>query len=584
MLCATLATSTSAESLTKYIEPDVEFFVLVPSLAETREQWATHPVAEIFADEAIQELMGFTASEAEVSDDEPSGFTQVMNQEFGLTWDELLELFPGQMALMFYNLSDSLLQTGERHQGVLMAEFSADEDRLNTLMQIQFERNAKAQKAVNPVVEHTLIEESFMGETLYMDETFNGEVTYIEDGFALVDGIFLLGSEERLRRAVELIKEGGAAIDTTATYQRSREASGGGDLQLYVNLSSMLYPLNDALMAKFFEGGMAMLGVTAQSVESALSLQSIDAAFIDLELTESGGLAHGGILYNEKSGLLRMVAYGDGSLPEAAYIPESVVATTISTFDIGEMLVELEKVLAVANPSVPLLLNIQLQRLKAETGVDFRGSILENLSGDVVTVSVLKEVLRGGEGPSVEQMYVIGIQDGAALSQALEALKDIIPGAREMIETQEYEGQTIHTFKGLAGPTQRNAPVNDFSYAITRSELIVNVGRIGLLQEVLSLMVHSESGFWQMDSTEDLFEMIEQPMAVSRSYMDLEQMVQPILTSVVAASSARGINSGIDLSKMPLDLDLPLLLISETNEAADGIFTRAYIFKRGDAK
>lgn len=576
-----MASTLTAEPLHKFLEPDVQLVISARSLAETHAEWETHSLAKIYEDESLQVFLDefSKAKDAADGDDKSTGFIQVMEDEFNLSVEDFLELFPGEIAMAFYNITDDILNQGEPTEAVLMAEFSGDADRMSELMQIQFERNAKMQKEHNPLIEHVLLEEQFMGETLYMDETFDGEKTYIEDGFALVDGIFVLATEERLRRAVELIKEGGDSLFESEMYERALEESGGGDLRLFINLETLIAPLNKAMLANVAQGGLAMFGVTAQSLESALSLESLQAAFIDLELVEQGVSLHSGLLYSEKAGLLRLLTYADSDLPEATYTPEGVLGATISNLDISEMLAELQKILALASPSVPLLLDIQLQKVKTETGVDLRASILENFSGDVVSLSVMKEASRDGEIPLPEQTYVMEIKDGEALSQALEAIKDLTPGMRDAIETQEYEGQTIHTIKAQPNPQQPDAPLNDVSYVITRSEFVLNIGRIGLLQEVLTRMASSDRGFWQLEKTEDLFESIAKPNPVTRSFIDFDQMVGTMLKSALTASTLGRLGSQMDLSKLPSSLDVPLVMISESNEFSDGIFMRALLIE-----
>lgn len=584
-VCGAFTSELSAVPLADYVESDVQLVLSARSLAESYEQWERNPVAEIYDDESLQAFISaFTDDESENDAGGTDGFVVTMEDEFGLTVDDFFELFPGQFTLAFYNLTDGILNGGQATEGALLIECSGDTDRISELMQIQFERNAKAQKEINPLVEHVMIEETFMGETLYMDETFDGEETYIEDGYALVDGIFILATEERLRRTVELIKEGGESISKTEAYQRAIEQSGLGDVRAYCNLSAFLEPLNEAMLAAVMKGGLAMFGVTAQSMDKALSLEAMQSLFIELNLVEDGMLLHGGMIYSEKAGLLRLLTYTDDDLPAATYIPDSVLATSISSFDFSAMLSELEKLLALASPSVPMLLDIQLQQIKTNTGVDLRASMLENFSGDVVSLSVMKEASRDAEVPLVEQIYVMEVKDGQFLSEAMGALQDLVPGMRDMIQTQEYEGETIHTFKGQANSMQPDAPVNDVSYVITRSEFILNIGRVGLLQEVLSRMSNSDSGFWQNEDTEQMFELITQPNPVTRSYVDLAQMVKPMLQSFLLASSMGGLGPSIDVSKIPSDLNIPLVLISESNEAPDGLFMRARILKREVAK
>jgi hypothetical protein len=570
----------------RVIGEDVELMLSVRSFAETREQWATHPLAALLEDEGLQAFfqpLWDAAADAEnAAEDGASGFAEVMEVEFGLSYEELFALFPGQASLACYNLSALILQQAERPEVALMAEFSGDAARMNELMQIQFKRNAAAQKALNPAVEHVMVEESFMGETLYFDEVFDGERTYVEDGYALVDGIFILATpERRLRAAVEAIKEGAPApIASTDVYLRSREESGRGDVGLYVNLERLMPPLNEALLAQPMIGGLAMFGVTPQSLERALSLQSLQALYLDLDLIDAGLLMYSGLIYAEKRGLCSLFSYAQGDLPDARYVPNGVLSSSISLFDFGALLANLEALLTSASPTLQPLLNMQLQMMQNTSGVDLRAAVLENLGAQMVSLSMQDQAERAGAAASEpQQLFVIDVKDTQALSQAIETFKDRAPAAKALIEAQEYEGQTIYTIKGPSDPNQPQAAGVEFSYAVTRSSLIVNLGRVGLLQEVLSRMGQDGDGFWQQSETERLFEQIARANPVARSFVDAEQMIEPFFRSLLQAGAMSGLSERIRVENIPVDLDAPYRLLSEVNEAPDGLFGRTLIIK-----
>lgn len=221
-----LTTSVWSAPFNSILEEDVDIVLSLRSLAESRESWSDNPFARVFNDPELQAFFAPMIEAAMEGKDE--SFTQVMEDEFGLTWDEFFVLFPGEFGVALYNLPEMLLGEAERPELVIMAEFSGDAKRMAELMQVQFERNAAKQKEGNPDIEHTLIEESFMGETLYLDETFDGVETYIEDGYALVDNIFVLATpESTLRAVVEGIKdEPGAALSDNEIFLRSRERGG----------------------------------------------------------------------------------------------------------------------------------------------------------------------------------------------------------------------------------------------------------------------------------------------------------------------------------------------------------------------
>lgn len=580
-----LASALSAAPFGALIEDDADIFISLRSIAETRADWPEHPFGSVLEDPGLlaffEPLMPAKGASAEES------ATEVLENEFGLSWDKLFELFPGQIAGAFYNLSELLLQKEERPEFIIMAEYAGEREQLQALMQVQFERNAESQKAINPAVEHRLIEESFMGETLHLDETFDGERTYIEDGYALVDGVFILATPEaRLRAAVEAVKEApDSPLSKSAAYLRSREEGGRGDLQLFINLQTILPLLNAALLEKVMAGGLAMFGVSAQSLEAALSLESLQAAFCDLDLVEEGLRSHSGLLFREKAGLLTLLTYTDKPLPEARYVPERILSTSVSNFDLGRMLAQLETLLTTASPMVHTLIDAQLQTIRTKTGVDFRYALLGNFGGNIATFSVLPD---GADEDAAlvdpDQVFIVGLNDGEALSASFEALKDMVPGMREQIETQDYAGETIHTFRAASQPLASMAAGSTVSYVITRTRFILTVGRVGLLQEVLSALESGADGFWQTARAEAWLDRIAQPGAVSRSYIDLEELMRPIFQSIVQTSQLGGKATALEMERIPKDLSMPFDLISETNEADDGIFSRAMILKRKAAE
>ncbi|NBB80768.1 MAG: hypothetical protein GVY36_15190 [Verrucomicrobia bacterium] len=575
----------SGAPLNVHLDDSVDLHLSLRSPAETRADWATHPLAKLSADPQLKAF--FAPLFEDASDANEESFTEVMENEFGLTWDELFELLPGQITLSWFNMPELILEQTERPELAIMAEFAGDAERLEELMQVQFERNAAKQKEINPAIEHVMIEESFMGETLHLDETFDGEKTYIEDGYALVDGIFILATPEtRLRSVVEAIKAGPESpLVRTIPYQRAREEGGRGDLSLYLNLASILPPLNAALLEQSMASGAAMFGLSEKSLDAALSLESMQAFFLDVDLIESGLSSHSGIIYREKAGLLSLLTYRDGPLPQADYVPEDIYSTSISSMDFGAMLAQLETLLGGASPTLPPMIDMQLQNVRSQTGVDLRSSVLENFSDSMVSLVALPDDQRGAAALyQPDQVFVVGVRDAEALSGALKALIDLVPGARDQIETQRFAGQTIQTIRGRPNPNMPEVQANDVSYVITRSKFIFNVGDASLLKEVLTRMESGETGFWQNASTELLFEPIGEDGAVSRSYVDLEKIVQPILQIFVQTAQLGAGNGELKMENIPENLEMPFHVVSEVNEAPDGIFSRSLMIEREASK
>ncbi|MFP4261021.1 MAG: hypothetical protein ACLFS1_08070 [Opitutales bacterium] len=572
----------AAKPLSEVIERDADLVLAVHDVTDLRESWTEHPLAKQLEDAGLSGLFGALSGNAGERDDPANPLTRVLEEEFNLTWQDLAELFPGQVGGGIYNLSELLFGGAEEPDLVILAEFSGSAERLDELMQIQFEHNARAQKEVNPLIEHELVEETFMGETLYFDEVFDGERSYTEDGFALVEGVFVLATpKERLRSAVESIKAGAdSPLAQTRGYRRFREERPAGAATLYVNLEAMVPSLSAALKDPSKTGALAMFGASGPSMEASLALPSLLGFGFDLELTEQGAASHTALLFREKAGLSKLLAYSRVGLPPAPYVPENILSSTVTNFDLSVMFAELESILTSASPSAAPLLDLQLQNMKSQTGVDLRSAILENFGPEMVTLSVLPD--RGPQ--SVEQLlqeevYVIRIKDAASLSGALEALKDQVPGLRAQIEVREFRGQTIHRFKSAQESASAGAIAPEVSYAVTRSHLLVAVGRIALLQEVLAGMETGGEGFWQSPEVEEMFRRIRRSDSVARSYFDLSQAVGPALQSLTAFMALAGSNPGRDV-ELPADFEFPYLLISDMNETEDGFFSRSLLISK----
>ena len=580
---ATLAAAAANKSLDRIITTDADAMFTVRDISELRTAWQEHPLVRDFEEASLAELFQPLFGQGR-DDADSSGFDELLD-EFGLDREGLFELFPGQAGLALFNLAGLVLQDADRPDMAILADFSGSAERLDELMQIQFERNAKAQQENNPAIEHEMITEYFMGETLYFDEVFDGEDTYIEDGYALVDGIFVLASpEERLRTTVESIKAGGGqSLARSAAYRRVREESGPVDAMFYLNFESFVPVLQEALLQQPLPGGMAMFGLSGPSLNAALALKALQAFSLDLKVDADWLTSHSALTYREKSGFLGLLAYGEGALPPAEFVPAGALSSSVSLFDLSEMFARLEALLGVASPSAPALINIQLQQIKTKTGVDLRSALLENFGTEMVTFSILPEDRPGGNSLApAEEVYVMQIKDAAALSGALEALKDIVPGARGQIETRDFAGQTIHTFNTPRNPSAPAAPAYDFSYVVTRTHLIFNMGRIGTIQRVLTSMQSGDTGFWQRADIQDLIDRVGKPAAVSRSYTDLGQALASIIESIHSATQFTGNGKTIDASEIPSDLDLPWHFLTQTYEARDGLFSHMILQRKED--
>jgi hypothetical protein len=556
---------------------DAWFVLSAHRLAETRAALQDHPLAEVFANEQLRKLL---ADDEAADGDERSSFKAALEDEFGLSLDEFFELFPGQAHLALYGLGETLGGPGERPELAVLAEFTGAADRLKELMDIQFERNAKAQREKNPAMEHHMLEESFMGETLYFDEAFDGEKTYIEDGYALVDGVFLLATpESRLRSLVEAVKEGtDRPLRRSGPYLRMTEGGGASDLSFYANFPAFVPALERSLRKAAAAPMAAGFGITPDSLVNALALHVLEGAFFDLRLTDDGVFMHTGLAWSDKRGLVSLMTYGDGELPRPAFVPDDPVSASATLFEFSTFYENLRALIAAASPSLGQMVDMQLQTAETNLGVALRAALLENFGREVSAYAQFDEPGPGGEAASEpRQIIAFSLRDPAAFQTALDGLLGQNPAFEAVVQREEFEGYSIVTVPGQPHPARPGERLDDVSYTVTRSQVFLSIGRVAVLKEGLGRLDRSGGGFWDRGEVEDWFAPVAGPDPVSRSYTDVGAMVGSVLNTLRQAWAGKAAAKEVDFDKLADSLELPFVLVTEMNEEADGLYSRALL-------
>ena len=312
-----------------------------------------------------------------------------------------------------------------------------------------------------------------------------------------------------------------------------------------------------------------------------IALEALQGLFLGLDVVEDGILGHYGILYSEKTGLLSLLEYVEGELPKAPYVPEDVLSSSVSLFDFSAMYASLEELLGTASPHILNIVDIQMQQVQANTGVDLRSGLLENFGTQVVTFAVLKENASATETALIqtEEVFVIDLKNAEAFSQSLNALIDSTQALRPFIEESVFEGETICTIKI---PNQEAGASTEISYAVTRANLIVAVGQVGLLHTVIAELDNEGDGFWQDPELVDRFNRIRQPNAVTRTYYDAEQLIEPVFKMMAGIMRMSDPATAAKFENVPDSLKGAYRFILEANEVSDGLLGRSLLLKAED--
>jgi len=570
------AAAAAEKRIPALLADDVQIAAHIADLAALREQGKAHPFAEALSSEAKRKMRG--AAEAltpERGDDASSGqsFRETLNTEFGLTVDELFELFPGEAAIAVSGLDAERTETADGPSFVLVAEYAGQPSRLHELLRVQFERNAEAQKKANPQMEHTLLEERFMGETLYLDEAFDGETSSIEDGYALVNGYFVLARPEaRLRSAVEWIKAGPERpwAETEGYLRALEESPGPVDALLHVDLASLARGFRPKVVEALGRPPFAALGNTPERMYEALGLEAMNALFLTADLRPNDLLLAGGLTFDEPRGLLALLSYAEGPLPAPGIVPRDPLASNVSLFDLGGAWKAFERLLQDFSPALDQMVSAQASALSNKHGFDLRGALLRNFGGGTVSYAQRAKASgrRAGSGPA-GAVHAFAIEDGQRLEKAIDALLGINPKMRSLFAEQDYQGRTIHY---LDPAKARGGGEPSFAYVLTRSRLILGSGPLSLLKEALNRLESGAAGFWGADATRALFEPIARPNPIARSYSEASRFFDAF-----AQSPARAAADNEQKVRALASVKAPIEIVTEANRGDGGIFGRSLV-------
>lgn len=564
--------------LENYLYEEMDMVLTLENLSELDAALESHPFAVLAKSPEMQRFIETLAGNSETEED--SGFFETIESRFGLSKDAFYALFPGQFAIGSDGILADEVPDSDIEEGlIILAEFSGTDERLNELMNIQFEYNANVQKKVIPEMEHTLLEETFLGETVYYDEAFNGEITYIEDGYALVDGVFILAKTQlQMERTIEAIKSGGEnSVAQLPYYERSFDRDRSEDFRFFINMRDLLEPVIAYAQTAQASPEMSKLGLSPKLLVDALGFAEFESIAMSATLKPDGLRLDGSILYEEKVGLLSLITYGDDLIPEGFVVPEDAIASSLATFDLSEMFRSLEAIFAQASPLWAQMANLQLNNMKSTTGVDLKSAILHNFGETLISYTMPPdETLEAGVSSEVSEVLVADIKDTALFAQGLDAVFAQIPGLNALLTKESYAGQEITSYRA----PQDMSGAETWSFALTRSQLVVAVGPLKNIKAALdNLESLPKRSLWEQFELLDALERIKGDDVVARSYSDMEAVFEANLSDLEMLKQLNTLMNGVDFKALR-EIELPFISITETSESADGISFRALIIEK----
>lgn len=495
-----------------------------------------------------------------------------LKEEDAVDTEKLRKLFHGQCAFAAFVHPE---EPEKRPGFIIMAEFSGTDEQLaEAIRPLSDEHNAPEGWRVDAY------EETFMGETLYVEEVERADGSVYVNGYALVDGVALLGDPiAQLRDAVARVKSTDTS-KTLASAERFRAAVHTDEshaFYVYLNIGYLVEVFEETLLKKMkasFEENPSMLafGVTPDAIMDALALGALET--LSMSVGEYSGLpaARMRMTYADKLGLLKIFAYQPGTVVFPEFIPEDVLTATAGNFSLPKAWEAIEGLLSQISPNLGYALKLKMDEFSTKTGMDIRDNLIHNLGDVVYTVGFVPdmdlekkpETQDASEGEAAampvqpfqpEAIYLLKVRDPEALRNYIQAMLQLIAPTMDIMQESQYLGETIYSPNSHL--TGQNQP--GFAYAITDEYLMLSVPGAAPLRKILAAMNEGGSGLWYSDKLKHALRAVSAD-ANEYTYIDLKQYTQVIFemianvqqmqTMMVSRHVKKDANSGDAISEV----------------------------------
>jgi hypothetical protein len=408
----------------------------------------------------------------------------------------------------------------------------------------------------------TLEIREFRGIELHVESGTDEDGEPWDSTWAVAEGVLSVGSPvTSVERAVSAILDGGAEdpLGSSANYRTVAGHVRSTDAWFFVDIEPWVPVFKDAIEESLTEAQQSgsPLPLDAAALADALGIDALQAFFVTLDMADQVMTAEFGLTYSEDRGLVKVAAYGPGEAPRPAFIPVDCDTFSTAIYDFERGWSALVEIVNGINPSLMGLAAMQLQAAVDGAGaeLDLQRDVLENLTGELVTVQTLEDVT----GDSLaeleiqqEQIFALGVQQPEALENALETLKAIVGQGNQLFSEREFQGHTIFTFDM---PQEQGQPVgSQVAYAITDKYLLISTGTLAGLENVLLHLGKKQGSVWRLPRVRQAIGRLPAG-AASIQYQNLETLgpaLFQIMSAVVGlAASEEDDGPLIDRSAVP---------------------------------
>jgi hypothetical protein len=554
--CVLLTLTTTATgqppTLPSILPADADLVVLVKDVPGLVKTWNENPFGALWSDPDMQGFLATVREQLKIDH-----WEEVVQAETGYTLSEILAQFTGQLAFVMPDLpawdapDEETAVAEENEEGqededdfmgpwAIMADVGSDTEILEALLAKDFTEQMDDAEEDEEIQE---IEEEFQGETLHLRQTVTADEISAGEGWAIVDGTAIMAyPPETLRRLVAARKQGprGGSL---------AEASGFQKIKRYVSDYDILAHLNFARLSRYLQeqaGEEAAKGeqtpVPMDRVVNALALDNLESAFLTSHYTPARSRADLGIFYAENTGIVKLLTYLPGPCPRPTFLPADLMMAGVARFSASQLIANLKELIGNVDPSLGAMVEMQLQQLTTQLGVDIEKDIFGSM-GEVLFGSMSP----GPSGPtrpedvaqSFDQVMGISLKDRPTFERSLSQLLAAIGGGAELFTLQDYLGTTIHTFKPPVPSDTEGAAPTQIAYAIVQDYFLLSVGSGNSLRSILAAMHNPGPSIWSRPEVAAALEEVP-GNASGVMYYDMARFMDYMFDTMVTAMESSG--------------------------------------------
>jgi hypothetical protein len=526
-ICCVLTSSLWAAApggeLGKLIASDSTAVVWVQNVPDLLKKSETHPAMQLWNDAEMKRFLAPMREKMRIDD-----WERMVKEATGRELKEIVGIAKGEMAIAVAPLSQILanpakaefqmqilMQVGtDKATHELIAELAqkdVDDDRKRLAAEPavanddEDEGEGDGPAAAPTKREFRYFEEQYQGSTLHIREDVTDDKVTVQSAWTIKDDLFILGIPKSQTIAALGAKTAGKVrlpLTESASFTTMARKVEEADVLFYTDLAPLIELGSQYARAAFQRNPQNPLGITFEGVQQALRLDVLQCAYMGLTLKPDAAISQAGLNYSENKGLVRLLVTSDKPAQHPAFLVNEAYDSGSTSFSIPNFYATLKDIANGVSPMLQALLQVQINNLRNQTGVDVERDLIAKLGEQVSWSHAMQAPTAPGQVASIlsqDQVFMLELQDGPGVELAINGLMGGLLGmgkSQDLFIERDYLGFKIQQFKTPIPATDGEAE-RFLSYAITPKYLVISMGGSAHLERILQAMVKPTASVWE---------------------------------------------------------------------------------------